>query len=117
MNQTLTLEFYEPSTKEMVACFESESFNLSHSRTTYDAPGGKIITVYTTHHFDMLNEKTIKHGQINLNLLMRYYINGVPDKRIDFLKLVGIEVQNGISGTRLMVDIRTDNDTLLNGFQ
>lgn len=117
MKQTLTIEFYRPDLSEMVACFESESFNLSHSRTTYDAPSGKVITVHTTHHFDMLVEKTIKEGQIDPYLVMRHYINGIPDKRINFLKIVNLEVQNGISGTRLLIDVRTESDTLLNGFQ
>ena len=117
MKQILTLEFYKSDLSEMVACFESESFNLSHSRTTYDAPGGKVITVHTTHHFDILVEKTIKDGQINPSLVMRHYINGMPDKRINFLKLVDTEVQNGISGTRLLINVRTESDTLLNGFQ
>ncbi len=101
----------------MAAAFESESFNLSYSRTTYDAPGGKVLTVHTTHHFDMLVEKTIKDGQINPHLVVRYYINGIADKRVNFLKIVDTEVQNGISGTRLLIDVRTESDTLLNGFQ
>ena len=113
----LTIEFYKPDLSEIVACFESESFNLSHSRTTYDEPGGEVITVHTTHHFDMLVEKTIKDGQINPNLVMRHYVNGIPDKRINFLKIVDTEVQNGICGTRLLIDVKTESDTLLNGFQ
>lgn len=113
----LSLEFYKPDFSEMVACFESKSFNLSHSKLTYDSPGGGVITLRTTHHFDMLIEKTLKDGQINPSLLVRYFIDGMPEKRINFLKIVDTEVQNGIAGVRLKFDIAMEGETLLHGFK